>query len=77
MLGVPQGYNLNSLLFLIFTNDIVNVFNNSNCLLYADDCKFFREIKTLVESTLLQRDLDGLTSVNAIGFRLMLVSAPL
>ena len=61
--GVPQGSILGPILFLIYINDIVEVVHrDSGMVLYADDSKCFRAIKSLNDSLLLQSDLDNLSS---------------
>lgn len=57
--GVPQGSNLGPLLFLIFIDDITNIID-SNKLLYADDIKIFRQINSLSDCQILQRDIDNI-----------------
>lgn len=58
--GVPQGSILGPLLFVLFTNDIVNCFHHSQFLLFADDMKIYKKINSLHDCILLQEDLDRL-----------------
>lgn len=56
--GIPQGSNLGPLMFLIFINDLPKCISNSSCLLYADDLKIYKPIKTINDCLLLQNDLN-------------------
>lgn len=58
--GVPQGSHIGPLLFLLFINDIADIFNHSRFLLYADDLKVFRRIDGFEDAVLLQDDLRSL-----------------
>ena len=59
--GVPQGSHIGPLLFLLFMNDVPNVLNYSNCLMFADDLKMFYSVKSRLDAMNLQRDLDMLS----------------
>jgi hypothetical protein len=56
--GIPQGSVLGPLLFNIFINDLCDIINHSNCLLFADDLKVYRAISSPSDCLLLQADID-------------------
>ena len=59
--GVPQGPHLGPLLFLLFIDDIRQILQNSEFLLFADDLKIYKCISSISDSLSLQSDLDRLS----------------
>jgi hypothetical protein len=57
--GVPQGSVLGPLLFNLFMNDLCDIINYSRYLLFADDIKIFRVIKSPNDCNRLQSDIDS------------------
>ena len=58
---VPQGSQISSLLFILYINDLTNHVDSCEISLYADDSKLFREILSVTDCQLVQKDLDSVS----------------
>ena len=57
--GVPEGSICGPILFVLFCNDVPTHIS-SECLMYADNLKLYRQIRSPGDALLLQTDLDSL-----------------
>ena len=55
--GTPEGGILSPLLFCLYINDLPSVIK-SHSLMYADDLKLFRCVRSAADSAALQEDVD-------------------
>ena len=63
--GVPEGSICGPILFVLFCNDVPAELKSS-CLMYADDIKVFRQVRTPGDAVALQTDLDKLSAWSTI-----------
>ena len=59
--GVAQGSHLGALLFIIYINDIRNAILFCRFLLFADDFKLFRVVKSFLDVLLIEADIVNVT----------------
>ena len=58
--GVPEGSICGPILFVLFCNDIPSHLLSSTCLMYADDMKLCKRIRSPDDAVALQTDLENL-----------------
>ena len=57
--GIPQGTVLGPVLFVVYINDLLDELS-SDGLMFADDTKVYRQIKSCEDAIILQKDLQKL-----------------
>lgn len=57
--GVPQGSHLGPIMFLLFFNDVFNVFDDVVVSVFADDLKISKAITCPGDCSILQRNVDN------------------
>lgn len=60
--GLPQGSHLGPLLFILYFNDVADVFEKAECSLFADDLKIVHVINDISDAVALQRDVDAFSA---------------
>ena len=60
VLGVPQGSVLGPLLFIVYINEVASVVSPEN--MFADDIALYKIIKTSIDYSALQEDIDSIGS---------------
>ena len=58
--GTPEGGLISPLLFSLYVNDLPSAVT-ANCLMFADDVKIFRKVKTHSDVLALQKDIDSVS----------------
>ena len=60
--GVPEGFLLGPLFFIVYINDLPGVISkDSSIALYADDSKMYRVISTQGDLSTFQNDIDKIS----------------
>ena len=61
-MDVPQGSVLGPILFILYVNDLANIFTDCNCTMYADDTNLYCHAPTFTEAQCKLQDCVDLTS---------------
>ena len=58
-IGIPQGSVLGPILFVIYVNEMPDNIQ-SNCYMFANDTKVFKDVYTIKDMEILQQDMQEL-----------------